>query len=495
MKKSLFVLFALFFCAGLFAQSDEEFSGVSEDELFGLSEDDLFGSSDDDFFFDDGIEEMVVTTDARTSELSHGALFENGSIKIGGTFNTSVGINTKIWAEDSSEFSDNLKATTLTPTASAMLTLDARPTQTLRMYTKFGLAYPFASSAVSTATTTEAEDFFGKTYYTTNVSTSITDYIKVKELFTDFSTADRAFFRFGLHTVTWGTGYFFSPVSDIVNSSSIDPENTTTQVDGCFNLRTQITFPGTQNCLWLYVIPDGVSLASNTVDFIDTAAAGTVDLVFGGWEIGLGGYYKYQHAPKVMVTATGSLKKMSFFSEFVYSYGAASEWAYTPDDWSGKTNIFQATAGATYIWKEPKITLAAQYYYNGYNSEKKLDMSTISDYAKFTGDMTNIYFTKGHNFALAANFGRIFGTSNLTATVFAMGNYGKEEIPAILKNYITGSGLSAVYLSTGTFSAMLNYSPFSNFTVSAGPYITVQDWKEKPRVDLKINLTLGGGKF
>ena len=29
---------------------------------------------------------------------------------------------------------------------SALLTVDARPTQNLRMYTKFGFAYPFASS-------------------------------------------------------------------------------------------------------------------------------------------------------------------------------------------------------------------------------------------------------------------------------------------------------------------------------------------------------------
>ena len=41
-----------------------------------------------------------------------------------------------------------------------------------------------------------------------------------------------------------------------------------------------------------------------------------------------------------MLTATGSLKKVSFFGELVYSYGAASEWA-TNTDWDDKTNIIQ----------------------------------------------------------------------------------------------------------------------------------------------------------
>ncbi|MCQ2576466.1 MAG: hypothetical protein MJ162_06950, partial [Treponema sp.] len=324
------------------------------------------------------------------------------------------------------------------------------------------------------------------------VSTSVVDFLKVKELFTDFSVADRAFFRFGLHTVTWGTGYFFSPVSDMINSTSIDPENTSAQVDGALNLRTQITFPGTQNCLWFYIIPDGVSLASNSVNLIDTALAGKADLVFGGWEFGLGAYYKYQHAPKAMVTTSGSLKKLSFFSEVVYSYGAASEWAYEPDSWKNKTSILQGTAGISYFWKEPKITLAAQYYYNGYDSSKEF---SLMDAVKFAGDFEDTYFTKGHNFAVVANFGRIFGTSDLTATIFAMGNYGKDDLPPILNSMIDNSGLSTVFFSTATVSAMLNYSPFNGFTAGVGPYVTFKDWESKPDVTLKMNFTLGGGKF
>ena len=52
----------------------------------------VFADDDDDLFFDDddGILEFKAETDARTDELNHGALFETGSIKIGGRFDTSV---------------------------------------------------------------------------------------------------------------------------------------------------------------------------------------------------------------------------------------------------------------------------------------------------------------------------------------------------------------------------------------------------------------------
>lgn len=190
MKKIFFLVLLSFTFLPMFAQE---------------SDDDLF------FFEDDGIEEFVITEDSKTEELNRGILFETGSIKIGGKFDTSLSTLTTLWADDDENFGTHLKNTSLTPKLSAFLNVDARPTQTLRMYTKFGFAYPFESKAYSSATTNK----IGENYYYTQVQTSISDYFKVKELFTDFSINDRAFFRFGLHTVTWGTGYFYSPVSDM----------------------------------------------------------------------------------------------------------------------------------------------------------------------------------------------------------------------------------------------------------------------------------------
>ena len=461
-----------------------------------------FADDFDELFMDDGIDEMVTTSDARTDEVNHGALFETGSIKIGGTFDTSISTLTTLWADDEMNFGEHVNDTTLTPKLSAFLTLDARPTQTLRMYTKFGLAYPFKSSISLNRLSGQAASF--------------SDYLKVKELFTDFSVADRAFFRFGLHTVTWGTGYFFSPVSDMINTSSINPEDAAAQVDGALNLRTQVTFPGTQNCLWFYIIPGDLKLINSATSayFRETAFAAKGDLVFGGWEFGLGGYYKYQAAPKAMVTASGSIKKLGVFGEAVYQYGGNSEWKEN-DDWSGKTSVVQATAGIMYMWKRPSITLTAQYYYDGNGVDKLINMKgkDLGQYAGIAGigddeviiSVPNI--TQGHNFALLANFGRIFGTTDVTATVFGMFNVGKDDAyvnqSAVdsINTAIGGNGNSIGDINQYTkitsiiFSALLSYSPTESIKLSMGPYITMTKFTEPPVVSLKFQASLGGGKF
>ncbi|MCR4630215.1 MAG: hypothetical protein K5786_01130, partial [Treponema sp.] len=349
MKKTLSIFIVLtLFSVSLTAQSD----------------DDLFGG-DDDMFFDDGIEEVADVS--AKSDLSKGVLFETGAIKIGGNFNMGLSTMTTLYADDDDDFGDYLKNTILTPSASAYLTVDARPTETLRMYSKFGVAYPYKLQAASYASTDYVTNSYtGESVPYTSIQTSVADWLSLKELFTDFSIADTAFFRFGLHTVTWGTGYFFSPVSDIINTSSINPEDVDAQVNGSLNLRTQIVLPNTQNCLWFYLIPSTDFVNNSTFESYarDTALAGKADLVFGLWEFGLGGYWKYQSAPKAMLTASGSLKNVSLFGEFVYSYGDASEWA-ANTDWDDKTNIIQATAGLSRYWKDQNLLIAMQYYYDG----------------------------------------------------------------------------------------------------------------------------------
>lgn len=458
MKKTLTLLFISFLTFSIFAQSD----------------DDLFG--DDDFFGDDSIEEVVDVS--AKSDLSKGVIFDTGSIKVGGSLTAGISTNTVLYSPSSTDFGENLKNTKLKPDLSAMLSVDARPTETLRMYTKFGLAYPFVNSATSVTYQTAITPI--PTFQTT---TSITDWFKLKELFTDFSIKDTAFFRFGIHTVTWGAGYFFSPVSDMINTSSIDPENPEKQVDGSLNLRTQIIIPNSQNCLWFYVIPS-TKFTNQTAESYarDTAFAGKADILIGNWELGLGAFYKYQNAPKAMLTATGSLKKVSFFGELVYSYGAASEWA-TNTDWDGKTNIFQATAGLSYYWKDPMITLAAQYYFNGNDKDAPYN-----------------YAIGGHNLAAMVNFGKVLGNEDLTASIFSMANFGRKELSdselAVLK--MAGVDESLISAMTGTAfttTAMLYYSPVKEMKVGMGPVLTFKTFDENPTVSLKLSATLGGGKF
>ncbi|MCR4734358.1 MAG: hypothetical protein K5829_05080 [Treponema sp.] len=521
MKKSILLLAASLFAAALFAQSDDELFGgssdfVSDDELFGgtLSDDELFGGEsdfssdeelfggDDDLFTDDGID-IIQDTSAKSS-LSKGVLFDNGSIKIGGNFSTGISTTTSLYADDDKSFGDHIKESILSPSLSAYLTLDARPTENLRMYTKFGLAYPFTLNASSTASTS-ASSFTNPwtseetTTYTTNVSTSVTDWFSLKELFTDFSIKDRVFFRFGYHTVTWGTGYFFSPVSEMINTSLINPENTSEQVNGSLNLRTQITFPDSQNCLWLYLIPstDFINSASASSYVRDTALAGKFDLLIGTWELGLGAYWKYQNSPRAMLTASGSFKNFSLFGEFVYRYGSDSEWGAKADSWEDKTSIFQVTAGVSRYWKNQNILMAAQYYYNSYDVDgdyylKKLINGSLnlSDFRA----MSN-YVTNGHNLAAMINFGRLFGTKDLTAAIFALVNFEEKESTDLMLSVLKSYGVASSLFNSMTISGLLYYSPITDIKFGLGPYITFSDFESAPNVALKIDFTLGGGKF
>lgn len=430
---------------------------------FAQSDDDLFGGSDDDLFTDDSIVEVKDVS--AKSDLSKGVIFDTGSIKVGGSLSAGITTNTVLYSPEENDLGKNIYASTLKPDLSAMLSVDARPTETLRIYTKFGFAYPFQNKATANGN-----------------SIVIADWFKLKELFTDFSLKDTAFFRFGIHTVTWGTGYFFSPVSDMINTSSIDPENPEKQVDGALNLRTQIVFPNSQNCLWFYVIPS-TNFTNQTAESYmrETALAGKIDLLIGNWEFGIGGFYKYQNAPKAMLTATGSLRKIGFFGEFVYSYGSASEWARN-NNWDDKTSIIQATAGFSYMWKEPQITLAAQYYFNGNDKDPAA------------------YVIGGHNIAALLSFGKLFNNNDFTASIFAIGNFGRKEMTAAEREMLKLSGatdemLASVSGTALTSTAMLYYSPIKELKVGLGPSITFKTFEANPTISLKLSATLGGGKF
>lgn len=487
--------------------------------LFAQSDDDLFGGADDDFFGDDGIvelEETQVSQKSDEADLKKGVLFQDGAVKVGGSFDTSISTATTVYADDDKNFKDHLYETTLTPTASAFLTVDARPNQNLRMYTKFGVAYPFQTTAASSTElisikAKEIEDIannpmagalLGEFPVTTGATTTttVTDYLKLKELFTDFNLKDTAYFRFGVHTVTWGAGYFFSPVSDIINTSSINPEDVDAQVDGALNLRTQIVFPNSQNCIWLYVVPSTDFTTANSVTSYarETALAGKADFLIGDWELGAGGFYKYEHAPKLALTATGSISKLGIFGEGVYQYGGASEWEKNQKWNEDKTHIFQATAGCMYTWKTPSITLAGQYYYDGNNVDKLMDIDETTDFGTYKIQLPRI--TEGHNVAALLSFGRIAGTTDLTASVFAMANFGRSDyvydVDKEIEDYLgTKEDQIASSFNELTVSAMMYYSPISELKMGVGPYVTMSDFDNPPKVDLKLSFTLGGGKF
>lgn len=492
MKRKIFlVLVTALLSAAIFAQSDDDlfgddsFTSYKDDDLFG-DDNDLFGS-DDDLFSGDTIQK--VSDVSAKSDLSKGVIFDSGSIKVGGSLNAGLSTNTILYAPDNTDLGDNIHNTKLSPDLSAMLSVDARPTDNLRMYTKFGLAYPFENRVYTQLQFTPVVFQIMPTMpvinlpLATSAESTILDWFKLKELFTDFSMYDRAFFRFGIHTVTWGAGHFFSPVSDMINSSSIDPENPDKQVDGSLNLRTQVVFPGTQNCLWFYVVPS-TNFVNQTAESYarDTALAGKYEFLIENWEVGLGGLWKHNTAPKGMLTLSGSFKKLSLYGEFVYSHGAMSEWL-DNDDWEDKTGIFQAVGGFMYIWKDPGITLMGEYYFN-------------SNY--LDSPYKNIIY--GHNIAAMLNFSELFGNKDFSASLFAMSNLGRKEYTSeeleLMKLYgMSQSDIDAISGSTLNTSLMTYYKPIKEMTFGVGPTVKFKDFETNPTVSLKFTVNLGGGKF
>ena len=464
MKKTfLFILVLLFTIGTITAQSD----------------DDLFGSDDDFFGEDDFLIEEVEDVSAKT-DLSKGVLFDNGSVKIGGSLSASASLSTVVYKEDT-EFIDNLEATTLTPSLGSSITIDARPNQDLRLFSRFNMNYPFSGNV-----------------------------LQVKEMFTDFNAGDYTSFRFGLHTVTWGTGLFYSPVSDMINTSSIDPEHRDEQVDGSLNLRALINIPGTMNNLWFYVIPD-----KGTWQARDTALAIKGEFVTGGWELGAGAFYKYNTAPRAMLTASGSIKKWALFGEAVYQYGSDREWIEN-QSFDDKKSVFKATAGFMRNWSDPNISLLAQYYYDG----NDFDASTLKDCMFYMNNMNLVmseYGTKGHNLALSLGFSKLFGNKDLSLSILGLANFTKPALidpnGSEINNAVSGlnifspgsgdelrAGINQAIESLkasprGIFSVSLNYAFNDNASMGFGPYITVADWKKSPVVAMNIDFSLGGGKF
>lgn len=445
MKKLFFISTLLLFAASLSAQ-------VSDDDFFGGYEDDLFGG--EDMIIENPVSESASKSE---SDLNHGVLFQTGAVKIGGSFD--LGLTTLTPFGNGSSFSDSLTGTQLIPSANAELTIDSRPSENLRLYAKGGINYPYVTKSNSMlmglpgqgGILVSSDDSFRNLFY-------------VKELFSDFHFGDNIALRFGKQTVTWGVGYFFSP-ADVINLSAIDPEDPTAQVEGPLCLRSQIVFPGTQNAVWAYLIPDNSFSFTQEglgINARDTALAAKADIVIGSYELGIGGWYKYNHAPRAMFTFSGSLfGKVSIFGESVVAFGQDNQWKNDLE----KEVFFQETLGLMYYWKTPKITMAAQYYYNG-NKEDKFH------FLQGTGVPADI--TKhGNNIAGMVNFEKVF-VNTLSANIYGV-------------SYLEGEMMIA--------SAMLKYSPFKEFSVSAGPYLMWNDFSKDPFISAKIDLQLGAGKF
>ena len=271
MKKYFVPLIAFVFISFSFAQEASESTAGLEDDLFG------------------GDNEMEVTPEQANAETKKDPLtakgdlqtatlsLENTKFRIGGSLNSELSLK-YLWIDPYTPKGDHTKAFSnpeqalLLPTLGANLFFDARPVPNLKLYGKFVFGFPFEKSLNGTAVAPPPLPPGTTVPVTVNGSPNI----KIWELYTDFSAKDIAFFRFGKHTVKWGTGYFYSP-ADVINISRINPQNPREDREGPVSLRTHIAIPRTQYNIWLYLLPDTEQAKPQ-----NTAAAGKAEFVFGG---------------------------------------------------------------------------------------------------------------------------------------------------------------------------------------------------------------------
>lgn len=455
-----------------------------EAELFGGSEDSLITveqtRSDNP---DSGLKFQADLSKAA-------AVLESNKTRIGGGIDADLKLN-YLWSEPYSKKNDYKKSfseaqSSLMTHLNANLFFDARPVENLKLYGKFLFGFPFEkqlsggmeipSSSIPSAPVVPI---------TVNGSPNI----KIQELYTDFSANDIAFFRFGKHAVKWGTGYFYSP-ADVINLSRIDPQDPDAEREGAVSLRTHIIIPQTQHNIWLYLLPP---MQNDSFKPEYTAGAAKTELVFGNWEWGIGGWYKYKQAPRFITTLSGSIAgKVAVFAEGVFAWG--SDYTYYKNDAEltgyeqKNTPFFQATAGGSYLNADTHTSVAFQYFYNGFGYANTDAAYRVLEQAKNPTSMMNA--------AIRTQIGNVTAMGNLgqhyIAFTLAQNKIGTEKLGINLFQQF------AVSEASGTTVLTMRWNIYKFVSMSTGPSFTYPlsaSSKLKGTIGYSLSFNLGGGKF
>jgi len=491
MKKLTVLVLMMMLVSAVFAQEAAGTeTGSLEDELFGGDTEALVTPEQANAETQkDGVS---LTGDLKTATLA----LESNKLRIGGSLNAELGLK-YVWADPYTKKNDAKKAflnpevAQLRPTIGANLFFDARPVQDLKLYGKFIFEFPFEKNLNGKISVPKS--LVPPNGVDIPVSVNGSPNFKIWELYTDFSTKDIAFFRFGKHTVKWGTGYFYSP-ADVINISRIDPEKPTADREGPVSLRTHIVIPKTQYNIWLYLLPD-----TETFKPQYTAGAAKAEFVFGDWELGVGGWDRYEKAPRFITTLSGSIAgKVAVFAEGVFAWG--SDYTYYKDDdaltpYTVKNKpFFQATLGGSYSNADSHTMLAFQYYYNGFGYANTKAADRIIDSATALLAARN-YFAPGAKDIL-----------DKSGEVAAMGNRGQHYIAfTVSQNKIGTEDLTANLFQQFAISELeglttlsLNWKIFKFVQMSTGPIFTYPlspSSHSEGSIGYNLSFKLGGGKF
>lgn len=479
----------------LYAQDTQQTSESAslEDELFGGDENlfvspDKAQSSSGKAASDSSTEgePLKFQADLQKAMLS----LEGNKLRIGGSLDSSLKLSCN-WAELNKPKPDS----TLTTNLNANLFFDARPTENLKLYGKFSFGFPFEktlSEIVKIPKNKLAPSL--QSFFPNGIAVPIgvngAVNLSIRELYTDFSLKDIAFFRFGKHAVKWGTGYFYSP-ADIINLSRIDPQDPEADKEGPLSLRTHIVIPRTQHNLWFYLLPP----AESGFKIENTAVAAKAEFVFGNWEWGIGGRYRYEQAPKLVTTLSGSIAgKVAVFAEGVFAWGSDYIYYKNGDYNSGYTEknkaFFQATAGASYSNAKTHTSVAAQYFYNGFGYRDTKEVQSIIEAGFAEAQKENFSHPAVGAAQKIGSMGNI-GQHYITCTL-SQNKIGTEKLRAQLFQQFAVSELRG--MSVLTFS----WNPNRLIGFGIGPafiYPLSSESQTKSSASLSLSVKMGGGKF
>ncbi|HAX37560.1 MAG: hypothetical protein A2087_09080 [Spirochaetes bacterium GWD1_61_31] len=424
---------------------------VAQSSDITVNEDELFGS-------DEIVEEIDPASDSNVAD----SLLISEAVRIGGSFSGFLNLSAQ-WYQP---WTDGLVLPAdqygLTPTLQALLYFDARPTAESRFYGSLKTGWPFIDEAGALN-------------------------LQVFELFSDFNWNDQVFFRFGKQTINWGVGYFFSP-ADIINLQVIDPQNPTVQREGPVALRVHLPISGSQHNLWAYAIFPGPDIKPE-----DTAIAAKAEFVVGGWELGVGGWYNYDRPLRGVLTASGSLGQVSIFGEAYFAHGSDRQWidsllpnplapVMLSDD---SSFFFKGSAGLQYNNSQHKISLAAQYLFDGEGYAPDRRQELLDQAAAIpslpTPILKAVVANSGQHYAAACLNRSDFLINDLSASLFCLTNLSD------LSGFIQPS-LSYRWFSGASSSLSVTFV----FGPNQSEYIILNDG---PAINLNFSLTLGSGIF
>ncbi|MBN1523207.1 MAG: hypothetical protein JW904_01885 [Spirochaetales bacterium] len=288
--------------------------------------------------------------------------------------------------------------------------LDARPLEDFRVFAKGILEYQVTADS----------------------STDPNELFELRELFSDFNIEDIVFIRAGKQTITWGTGYFYSP-ADIINLESIDPEDPDAEREG--PVAVKLHLPISTANVYLYTILDPMAADQ-------FAVAPKFEFIFDKTEIGIGGFYRLNGIIAGMTTISTSIGDVNLFGEAVVLAGSSRVFLERTTDLitypfglrpfsQPDTVFFQSTVGFTYSYVDEfdnfNISFSGQYYYNGTGYD---DQSLIADNKPAimalmgSGELDPADLTeRGIHYGAAQIMWREMFASDFSAGIFWMSNF------------------------------------------------------------------------